>query len=163
MKVIEMLYKDYKKVEDKYDKLPGTYNSSRKTIEVFVPNSFEYELKVKEPKTYKSFEVCPDNICGYTDKTACIKLPYRSDYYNFEIWISRKLLKGNTVSYASDFTFCAKRGKGDDAEKIELTGDELAKIFDCKFKYQEYPGSIHIPQKLDPVHVEVLEELKDDC
>lgn len=163
MKVIEMLYKDYKKVEGKYEKRPGSYDSSRKTIEVVVPDSFEYKLEVKRPVEYKKFSVCPDNIAGYTDKAACIKLPYRSDYCDFEVWISRKLLRGHSVTYAPDFKFCAKKGRGDTAEKIELTGDELAEIFDCDFKHQEYPESdIHIPEKLEPVHTEILEELKDD-
>lgn len=154
-----MPYSEYKKMYGEYKTVYGSYNNADKTIIVKLPDYVEYTHIERTESEWLAVKVNPNNIKCWSKTSACIKLPYQSEYRNCEMWVSRKLIKkGNgmyNVTFKEDFSFRIRKKSGDE---IEISACDLIEIFEA---YQEYP-EIHVPEKLEPIKPQVLEELKDE-
>lgn len=154
-----MPYSEYKKLYGKHKTVYGSYNNADKTIIVKLPDDVEYTSEQpKEREQWLEIEINPNNIKQYTDTYVLVKMPYRSEYRNWVMWVSKKIFKSNKLIFKPDFTF--KISKNCETKK-EIQANELLEVFSCSVYEQEYP-EIHIPEKLEPIHCEALEELKDD-
>lgn len=159
MKEVTMSYSEYKKLYGEYKTVHGSYNKADKTIIVELPDNVEHTHIERTDSKWLAVKVNPDNIKCWSKTSACIKLPYQSEYRNCEMWVSRKLIKKDNgmykVTFKEYFSFRIRKKSGDE---IEISADDLIDAFKAN---QEYP-EIHIPEKLEPIHCEVLEELKDE-
>lgn len=153
-----MPYSVYKKHYSQYKKLYGSYNKADKTIIVKLPDDVEYIPVEPTESEWLAVKVNPNNIKCWSDTSACIKLPYFSEYRNCEMWVTRKLVKKDggmyKVTFKENFSFKVKRKSG---EEIEILAGDLIEIFGAE---QEYP-EMHVPGILEPIKTQVLEELID--
>lgn len=120
----------------------------------------------------------PSNLCNYSYvfNSYFIKCPHSSQFEGFGFWLSNKLISKDEDSavqilYHDDFTFRLKKyGKGKYNKTLLLDSRIInAEEFEEAFKVLNYNISDrhvrygrHVPLKLEPVHVEVLEEFIDD-
>ena len=159
MKTVTMLYRDYVRMYSEYKKVYGTYDTKNKTIEVELPDDMQY-IPSSETEEWKSVYISKNNVSIFNDKVL-IKLPNKSEYKKWEMWVSRKLVrvKGETVELRCkvDFEFTIKKK---DCNPLKITAEELAELFKAPFSEQEYP-EIHTPKKLEPIKREALAELID--
>lgn len=154
-----MLYRDYKNLYSDYKKVWNSYNSNDKTIIVTVPDEFEYHLPVIEK--WNEIKISKNNVAFFKN-SVLIKLPNKSNYKKWQLWVSSKLIRysGETVvlRFKDDFEFIIKR-KG--YEPFKLNGEDLFEVFNMPFSDMEYP-ELHVPETLKPIIPIVLEELRDD-
>lgn len=154
-----MLYRDYKNLYSDYKKVWNSYNSNDKTIIVTVPDDFEYKLPVLEK--WNEIKISKNNVSFFKNRVL-IKLPNKSNYKKWELWVSSKLIRYHgemiVLRCKDDFEFIIKR-KG--YEPLKLNTEDLFEVFNIPFADMEYP-ELHIPEVLKPVTPIVLEELRDD-
>lgn len=97
---------------------------------------------------WKHLYVHKNMIKFETGNAALIAVPEKSEYRNYCIWISNKLIKLSldrkmyNISYKDDFTFCLRKYSKDDwknpVEEIEIGAEELEELFDgrkMKWRY----------------------------
>lgn len=158
MNEVKMPYSVYKKQYSQYKKLYGSYNKVDRTIIVKLPDGVEYTPTEQTESEWLSVNVNTNNIKCWSNAFACIKLPYQSEYRNCEMWVTKKLIKKvggmYQITFREDFSFRIRKKSGCETE---ILGGDLIEIFGAD---QEYP-LLHIPDKLEPIKQEALEELKD--
>ncbi len=122
---------------------------------------------------WKSLAISTDSIEARTSKAVLIKMPKGSDYAGFVFWHPAKLVEHcvsyvEKISYTDDFEFrLFKNGKGRFnynqriAEKT-ISAAEMRKAMKAMEITIPDPYELHTPELIDPVDVEVLEELKDE-
>ena len=122
---------------------------------------------------WKSFAISTCSIEARTSKAVLIKMPKGSDYAGFVVWHPAKLVEHclsyvEKISYTDDFEFrLFKKGKGRFnynqriAEKT-ISAAEMRKAMEAMEITIPDPYELHTPELIDPVEVEVLEELKDE-
>lgn len=155
-------YYEYKKRFPNLSTVFESYDKRTKTIVVEFPDDFEYTEMQKSNCNWIKIEVHLENVVKKKNFFV-IRLPYCSEYRDYVVFVSPKLMKeGFTLSIQDTFTMKLK--KYDDNELIdekEMQATEFAKLFDCPLSAQA-PPPIHVPEYHAPVLIEVLEELKDD-
>lgn len=122
---------------------------------------------------WKKLAISTDSILIRTPKAVLIRMPKGSDYAGFMFWHPAKLveqcmLSVEKISYTDDFEFrLFKNGKGrfnynqKIAEKT-ISAAEMRKAMESMDFTIPDPYELHTPELIDPVEVEVLEELKDE-
>ena len=123
---------------------------------------------------WRSFTISTNNIEVSTAKAVLIKMPHKSDYDGFVFWHPAKLVRqgehpyAKRISYTDDFEFrLFKKGSGrfnynqKGAEKI-ISAAEMRKATEAMEITIPDPYELHTPELIEPVEVEVLEELKDE-
>lgn len=156
-----MPYSEYKKLYGKYKTVYGTYDNEKKTIVVELPDDVEYvPIQKKHIEKWHEILININNLKRFRN-SCLIKMPYCSEYRNWVMWCSEKLIHNHedyvSMSVKESFCFTIKN----DTEQKEISGSELISIFDISLSDQEEP-ELHIPKKLEPVKTEALEELKDE-
>ena len=162
MREVTMLYSEYKKLYSDHKTVYGSYDRTNKTIIVKLPDDVEYTPTPKQDTTrWVEITINPNNVSWF-ENSVLIKMPHKSDYNKWEMWVSRKLVKirggMNVLLVKENFSFQLKR-KGYNPKNIGV--EELAEAFNCKLSEQEYP-ELHVPETLEPIEPNVLEDLKDD-
>lgn len=158
--LVTMPYAVYKRQYSRYKTVYGSYNGRDKTIIVNLPDNVEYAPPEQSENAWIKIPIAQGNVKCVGAKSTLIKLPYHSDYRNYEVWVSSKLIrkKGNyELIVKPDFDFVARKGD----EEIEINGEDLARIFNVSNPEQE-ESKIHIPEILEPTKCEALEELIDE-
>jgi hypothetical protein len=157
VKEVKMLYRDYKSLYSEYKTVYGSYDKNDKTIIVKLPDDVDYTPQ--EQEKWIEIRISPNNVQWY-DNSVLVKLPYRSRYRGWKMWCTRKLVKqqGGTVVLVckEDFTFRIHKNK----KVIMIGAEELAECFGVSFAEQEEP-ELHVPDALEAVPCEALEELRD--
>ena len=123
---------------------------------------------------WKTLTISTNNIEVSTAKAALIKMPHKSDYDGFVFWHPAKLVRegdylySRKISYTDDFEFrLFKKGSGrfnynqKIAEKT-ISAAEMRKAMEVMEITIPDPYELHTPELIEPVEVEVLEELKDE-
>jgi hypothetical protein len=158
MKEVRMLYRDYKALYSGYKAVSGSYRKSDRTIIVRVPDKVEYTLP--ELERWLEIPINQNNVKWFADNVL-IKLPYRSQYSRWELWCSTKLVKDDgwrvLLRCKESFTFKIRKN----GAEMEIGAVDLADVFGVSLADQEEP-EIHVPEKLEPVPCEALEELIDE-
>lgn len=163
-----MPYSVYKKLYGNYKKVSGSYNEKSKTIVVALPDTVKYEPPAEEePDKWFHISIKSENVRFYGN-SACITLPYHSPYKNWLMWVGKKLVRDEGYCFAlstkETFNFTIKKmgkgrfNKGEVLEQKEITAQELLDIFG----YSQEQPEIHVPDELEPVKIEALEELRDE-
>lgn len=125
---------------------------------------------------WKNLTISTNNIEISTEKSVLIKMPSNSCFAGFMFWHPAKLIRRGEhpyvkrMSYTEQFEFrLFKNGNGrfnynkKIAEKT-ISAEEMEKameMMDTSFRKPD-PYETHIPEKLEPIKAETLEELKDD-
>lgn len=155
-------YYEYKKRFPDFETVFESYDKRTKTIIVEFPDDFEYTEPQKS--NWIKIEVHPENVFKKKNFVG-IRLPYCSEYRDYVVFVSPKLVKSEfvyTLSIQDNFTMKLKKYDGKELmDEKELPAKEFAELFDCPLSAQ-LPPLIHIPKYHAPILVEVLEELKDD-
>lgn len=123
---------------------------------------------------WKTLTISTNNIEISTAKAVLIKMPHKSAYDGFMFWHPAKLVRegdylySRKISYTDDFEFrLFKKGKGrfnynqKIAEKA-ISASEMRKAMKMMEITMLDPYELHTPELIEPVEVEVLEELKDE-
>lgn len=160
MKEILMLYRDYKSRFSNIKSIPGTYNPIDKTIQVVVPDDFQYTIPDSSSATWVKIPVPSSEIKPVKGGRYMIHMPYRSEYRHYQLFISGKLVKTDEFGekellICSEHSFCVSY----ENEKLEISADELIEALTGWFNIPKK----HIPEALEPLtNVEALKELIDD-
>lgn len=152
-------YYEYKKRFPNLSTVFESYDKRTKTIVVEFPDDFEYTEPQKS--NWIKIEVHPENVFKKKNFVG-IRLPYCSEYRDYVVFVSPKLVKGEILSIQDSFIMKLKKYDGKElAEEKELPATEFAKLFDCPLSAQ-IPPLIHVPEYHAPVVAKIIKELRDD-
>lgn len=118
---------------------------------------------------WKSINISKNNIECETDKCLLIKMPHKSEYDGYKVWISKKIAKEGRHKNAIEIIY--KEGFVFSAFKKDIKEEIYSEDFENAFAIsnenicstQENLYAKHVPDKMDVIEkAEPLKELLDE-
>ena len=124
----------------------------------------------QEKKEWRKFEVNIQNIEHETERSFLVNMPHSSDYDGFSFWISKKLCRGGSHSYAMqisvtdtmEFKLQRKGKKGRVLEEKTISAESMIEAFGGECSGKSWSDEIkdreeiinHVPEVLTAEKVE---------
>ena len=171
-KAVKMYYGIYRRKYLRYSVKKDSYDSSDKSIIVYIPedvanNIDEKSLKPPEKLVWHCIRFNAVLRVRKSKKSQMFMLPADTKYWGYSVWIPNKLIECDedeyVVSFSNKFTLTLFKESRDDAGKyirtceMKVTGDDFFK----ELKNSSRRCDTYVPPHLEPVHTEVLKELMD--